>query len=385
MDALLSAQDGLFYATFPAAAEARYDPAHYDTIQAAHLMQYAAARLASGNEHPQLGFGAGGCAYPDEPWWSQSRIRAQNPPQQQQCPVSDNTEPLLSLSLPVASPLETHPRFTPFTDSLQSQSPPPSPVSTGWSLSPVPSVTSSSRVPTSRRSSRTSPAKTARRASASATSPMSATDPGKPSGSGRQCKSVTRQKDKNGNKDRKPPLACLFCRGRKIACGPPIPSQDACNQCQRRGLTCKYPIENRRGMRRTGTAPESKANVEKAGSGSCSESASGAGIAEVEDAHMDDDNDQKQQRTSKARRRNPDREEDVIVVKREDGEEHEHDNAGVDEKHDLHDLLGLNIPMPMPMPMDIPFVDKPEPSNSPFYLTVVPDPHLALESSSAHV
>lgn len=29
---------------------------------------------------------------------------------------------------------------------------------------------------------------------------------------------------KNGEK--KPPLACLFCRGRKIACGPPIPGGD---------------------------------------------------------------------------------------------------------------------------------------------------------------
>jgi hypothetical protein len=23
--------------------------------------------------------------------------------------------------------------------------------------------------------------------------------------------------------DKKPALACLFCRGRKIACGPPVP------------------------------------------------------------------------------------------------------------------------------------------------------------------
>lgn len=52
--------------------------------------------------------------------------------------------------------------------------------------------------------------------------------------------------------EKKPPLACLFCRGRKIACGPPIPgSKDkTCNQCQRRSLRCEYPLESRRGMRK---------------------------------------------------------------------------------------------------------------------------------------
>lgn len=52
--------------------------------------------------------------------------------------------------------------------------------------------------------------------------------------------------------DKKPHLACLFCRGRKIACGPPPPgSKDkTCNQCQRRSLKCEYPSESRRGMRK---------------------------------------------------------------------------------------------------------------------------------------
>ncbi|KAF8843052.1 hypothetical protein BDN67DRAFT_256460 [Paxillus ammoniavirescens] len=52
--------------------------------------------------------------------------------------------------------------------------------------------------------------------------------------------------------DKKPALACLFCRGRKIACGPPIPgSKDkTCNQCARRHLKCEYPLESRRGMRK---------------------------------------------------------------------------------------------------------------------------------------
>ncbi|KII92715.1 hypothetical protein PLICRDRAFT_696024 [Plicaturopsis crispa FD-325 SS-3] len=52
--------------------------------------------------------------------------------------------------------------------------------------------------------------------------------------------------------EKKPMLACLFCRGRKIACGPPAPdSKDkSCNQCLRRNLTCEYPKESRRGMRK---------------------------------------------------------------------------------------------------------------------------------------
>ncbi|KAF8906568.1 hypothetical protein CPB84DRAFT_1770118 [Gymnopilus junonius] len=55
--------------------------------------------------------------------------------------------------------------------------------------------------------------------------------------------------------EKKPPLACLFCRGRKIACGPPLPgSRDkTCNQCQRRSLRCEYPAESRRGMRKKKT------------------------------------------------------------------------------------------------------------------------------------
>ncbi|KDR75943.1 hypothetical protein GALMADRAFT_248753 [Galerina marginata CBS 339.88] len=56
--------------------------------------------------------------------------------------------------------------------------------------------------------------------------------------------------------EKKPPLACLFCRGRKIACGPPLPgsTDKTCNQCQRRSLRCEYPSESRRGMRKKKTA-----------------------------------------------------------------------------------------------------------------------------------
>ncbi|KAG6840591.1 hypothetical protein C0991_005681 [Blastosporella zonata] len=54
------------------------------------------------------------------------------------------------------------------------------------------------------------------------------------------------------DKDGKPLLACLFCRGRKIACGPPPPGSDdpTCNQCARRKHKCHYPTESHRGMRK---------------------------------------------------------------------------------------------------------------------------------------
>jgi hypothetical protein len=70
--------------------------------------------------------------------------------------------------------------------------------------------------------------------------------------------------------EKKPPLACLFCRGRKIACGAPLPGSKTCksvaslilffshcklmkiffSQCQKRGYMCNYPAESRRGMRK---------------------------------------------------------------------------------------------------------------------------------------
>ncbi|ESK98059.1 hypothetical protein Moror_495 [Moniliophthora roreri MCA 2997] len=47
-------------------------------------------------------------------------------------------------------------------------------------------------------------------------------------------------------------LACFFCRGRKIACGPQDPNSPdrTCGQCHRRSLKCEYPTESRRGMRK---------------------------------------------------------------------------------------------------------------------------------------
>ncbi|KAH7905691.1 hypothetical protein BJ138DRAFT_1017388 [Hygrophoropsis aurantiaca] len=52
--------------------------------------------------------------------------------------------------------------------------------------------------------------------------------------------------------EKKPALACLFCRGRKIACGPPSLRNGGktCNQCARRHMKCEYPLESRRGMRK---------------------------------------------------------------------------------------------------------------------------------------
>ncbi|KAG8921431.1 hypothetical protein FRC03_012065 [Tulasnella sp. 419] len=64
------------------------------------------------------------------------------------------------------------------------------------------------------------------------------------------------QLDENGEK--KPFLACGFCRHRKIACGQgPVwenddqlpPGPRTCNQCFRRCLECFYPTESRRGVR----------------------------------------------------------------------------------------------------------------------------------------
>ena len=78
---------------------------------------------------------------------------------------------------------------------------------------------------------------------------------------------------KEGKK--KPIMACLFCRERKIACGPPAPGSPnpRCkyvfgssfhsfvvfhdlivypSQCVRRGLECEYPKESRRGQHKRG-------------------------------------------------------------------------------------------------------------------------------------
>ncbi|KAH9063644.1 hypothetical protein EDB87DRAFT_1602891 [Lactarius vividus] len=48
----------------------------------------------------------------------------------------------------------------------------------------------------------------------------------------------------------KSPMACLFCRGRKIACGAaPVGSADpTCDQCARRSRKCEYPTMSRRGL-----------------------------------------------------------------------------------------------------------------------------------------
>lgn len=52
-------------------------------------------------------------------------------------------------------------------------------------------------------------------------------------------------------------LACNFCRGRKIACGPPVAGtvEKTCNQCQRRSLKCVFPTECRRGQRKKKAPP----------------------------------------------------------------------------------------------------------------------------------
>jgi len=69
----------------------------------------------------------------------------------------------------------------------------------------------------------------------------------------------------NSAPEKKPPLACLFCRGRKIACGPPLPGsiRRTCNQCRKRSLQCHYPSESRRGMRKK--KPPNDSNTTTAG------------------------------------------------------------------------------------------------------------------------
>ncbi|KEP51982.1 fungal Zn, 2-cys(6) binuclear cluster domain protein [Rhizoctonia solani 123E] len=63
--------------------------------------------------------------------------------------------------------------------------------------------------------------------------------------------------EKKETPSKKPALACLFCRKRKIACGPPSPENPdrTCNQCARRRQTCEYPTESRRGVRKTTKEP----------------------------------------------------------------------------------------------------------------------------------
>ncbi|CAE6374732.1 unnamed protein product [Rhizoctonia solani] len=63
--------------------------------------------------------------------------------------------------------------------------------------------------------------------------------------------------EKKETPPKKPALACLFCRKRKIACGPPPPDSPdrTCNQCLRRKQPCEYPTESRRGIRKAPKEP----------------------------------------------------------------------------------------------------------------------------------
>ncbi|KAI6010517.1 hypothetical protein EDC04DRAFT_797058 [Pisolithus marmoratus] len=52
---------------------------------------------------------------------------------------------------------------------------------------------------------------------------------------------------KGKSMDKKPALACLFCRGRKIACGPPLPGtkDKTCKQSLAFSSVCSTPFEVR--------------------------------------------------------------------------------------------------------------------------------------------
>ncbi|KAG8953418.1 hypothetical protein FRC04_002260 [Tulasnella sp. 424] len=73
--------------------------------------------------------------------------------------------------------------------------------------------------------------------------------------------------------EKKPFLACGFCRQRKIACGQRAPhprdneigeGPRTCNQCARRHILCSFPSESRRGLRKT--KPVTKTIVQEDGS-----------------------------------------------------------------------------------------------------------------------
>lgn len=73
--------------------------------------------------------------------------------------------------------------------------------------------------------------------------------------------------------EKKPFLACGFCRQRKIACGQRAPhprdneigeGPRTCNQCARRHILCSFPSESRRGLRKT--KPVTKTIVQDDGS-----------------------------------------------------------------------------------------------------------------------
>ncbi|KAG6895925.1 hypothetical protein C0992_011558 [Termitomyces sp. T32_za158] len=91
-------------------------------------------------------------------------------------------------------------------------------------------------------------------------------------------------RDKNG----KPIMACLFCRGRKIACGPPPKGSNdpTCNQCARRGQDCQYPLINRRGMRKKKTPVDAH---DVASEASCSPSSNITGSTAPELVKVDED------------------------------------------------------------------------------------------------
>ncbi|KAJ7049754.1 hypothetical protein C8F01DRAFT_1181791 [Mycena amicta] len=224
IDALLHAQDLLFYDTFPDAV-----PKPSDTdVQVAHINAYCPPE-----SQPLLAYAAE-YVYPNpvDSWafYQPDLI----------CP------PRLALDLPTYDdypfpPSATTPVSPYATFDDPSQSPPSSAVSTHSSVSVFadgsePSTEGFCESPTAIMGPPPLDdlVPIARKRDDIVRRPVKRRSSSKPSASERRASTSARKRDtsKDKDKDKKPPLACLFCRGRKIACGPPLKglgmAMDAC-------------------------------------------------------------------------------------------------------------------------------------------------------------
>ncbi|KAJ6538795.1 hypothetical protein DFH09DRAFT_1368709, partial [Mycena vulgaris] len=298
MDAIHRHHDELFYATFP---DARPGP-HTARAEAEHARIFAPPDLvgaltvpspcspvsvtatAPHGAAPPLDYGVVGreYAYPDPAnsyaYFGPQRYWALPPP-----PPPTTQRPTLHADMSIARAVD--PPLSSVSTTSSSPffpSPPPSASSlrTRFSsdsvLSLSPGGPDTDTPPPSATSTRRSPSD----------SPAPAPAAKRPAKKRREAdRDRDRERERERDAHKKPPLACLFCRGRKIACGPPVgPAGLAgCNQCQRRSLKCEYPAESRRGMRKKKPVPPEEA------AGEASSSTAGAGVGVKEEGGGEDD------------------------------------------------------------------------------------------------